>query len=86
MARKKKIERDSQGQPGGPSDAEQALANAEQLEIMERLKRERAPAEEAENRLRQEKYQDALNRAAFLKTVADMLKDLDRRVTALEGK
>lgn len=91
MAKKpKKIEQeviyDVTGQANGPSPAEQAIADAEQLELMAKLKKERAPAEEAENRNRQERMQIALERASHMQVIAKMLDDLNKRVTALEAK
>lgn len=77
----------------GPSPEEQAMADAEQRDIMARMKAKRDEDEKAERANHAGKLERAANRAkartdleAVVKSLVSVVADQERRIAALEAK
>lgn len=77
---------DIAGQPGGPSLAEQEMVDAEQRELIERIKAERAPIEAAERQALNDRIERAQAMDAERRSLVERLKLLEARVEVLERK
>lgn len=71
--------------PEGPSPDEQARVDAEQLEIIERIRAARGPAEAEEARLRNERIERELSLQSERRSFDARLKAVEARLTALEA-
>lgn len=74
---------DSQGQANGPTDEEQAAADAEQAEIVARIRKMKNVTEEAERKALQEKIDKA---NAGRNELIELVRSQEARIKVLEGK